>query len=149
MFEVQHSLSLLDFKATLMTVDLKIICFKLWQQVLPMVQPQVQLKIFNSHATVHDPDPTSQKAMTNPKIAQAAQKTKNMQHFQEAETKLQCRRNRGSPHFSGNCCCNLRQWCRSKKIFFVMPPQIQFPLYGGELLLQQCEAGSTIESIKG
>ena len=38
--------------------------------------------------TVHDWDPTGQKAMTNPNIAQPPQKTKNIQHFQEAETKL-------------------------------------------------------------
>ena len=71
-------ISVPDFITTLKELDIEIICFKLRQQVLPIVEPQVQLKIFNSNSwrsqLLAAYDPTSQK--------------KNIQRFQEAKTKF-------------------------------------------------------------
>ena len=88
MFEVQPSLSLPDFVATLKALDLEIMFQTMSANpaycTTTSTAQNVQQTLMMT--TVHDP--ASQKAMTNPNIAQPGQKTKNIQHFQEAETKL-------------------------------------------------------------
>ena len=62
----------------LKALDMEIICFKLPQQILHIAQPQVQLKIFNSHSW------RSQLLA----IHNLSSQKKSIQHFQEAETKF-------------------------------------------------------------